>query len=157
MILHGQYTESWGYEAAHKLMSLELRPDALFAANNSLALGILEALHTLGLRVPEDVAVVCFDDTTNLVSARFLTTASQPAQEMGRVATRLLLERLVAPERASQHIILPIEIVIRSSCGCSAGDGENNLERTGSLPVPAGALPVELTAGSGSEGSYGQR
>jgi LacI family transcriptional regulator len=157
MILHGQYTESWGYEAAHKLMSREPRPDALFAANNSLALGILEALHTLGLRVPEDVAVVCFDDTTNLVSARFLTTASQPAQEMGRVATRLLLERLAAPERAPQHIILPIEIVIRSSCGCSAGDRENSLERTEALPVPAGVLPVELTAGSGSEGPYGQR
>ena len=74
-----------------------------------------------------------------------------------RVATRLLLERLAAPERAPQHIILPIEIVVRSSCGCSAGDRQNNLERTQALPLPADVLPVELTAGSGSEGSYGQR
>jgi LacI family transcriptional regulator len=121
MILYGQYTENWGYQATQDLMSRRPAPDALFAANNFIALGVLEALHTLGLDVPQDVAVVCFDDTTNLVTARFLTTASQPAHEMGRTAARLLLERFDAPESPLQEIVLPIEIVVRSSCGCAAG------------------------------------
>jgi LacI family transcriptional regulator len=82
---------------------------------------VLEALHTLGLNVPQDLAVVCFDDTTSLPSARFLTTASQPAEQMGREATRLLLERFAEPERPPQDIVLPIELVVRSSCGCGAG------------------------------------
>lgn len=121
MILYGRYTESWGYEATHELMSRANPPDALFAANNFIALGVLEALHTLGLNVPQDVAVVCFDDTTNLPSARFLTTASQPAEQMGREAARLLLERLATPGKPTQEIVLPIELVVRSSCGCGAG------------------------------------
>lgn len=118
VILYGQYTESWGYQATRELMSREPRPDALFAANNSIALGALEALHTLGLNVPQDVAVVCFDDTTTLASARFLTTASQPAQEMGRTAARLLIEHFDAPDAPSKDVVLPIELVVRSSCGC---------------------------------------
>lgn len=125
MILYGQYTENWGYQATHEFMSRPTPPDALFAANNFIALGVLEALHTLSLNVPQDVAVVCFDDTTNLPSARFLTTASQPAEQMGRIATRLLLERLAEPGKAPQDIVLPIELVVRSSCGCAA------VERTG--------------------------
>jgi LacI family transcriptional regulator len=130
LILYGQYTESWGYEATRLLMTPGTRPDALFAANNSIALGVLEGLHTLGLQVPQDVGVVCFDDTTNLVSARFLTTASQSAQEMGRVATRLLLERLAEPDRAPRDIVLPIELVIRSSCGCGASYARKDAEWT---------------------------
>ena len=124
MILYGKYTESWGYAATHQFMSRSNPPDALFAANNFIALGVLEALHTLGLNVPQDVAVVCFDDTTNLPSARFLTTASQPAEHMGREATRLLLERLSDPDRPSEEVLLPIEIVVRSSCGCGGRAAE---------------------------------
>jgi LacI family transcriptional regulator len=121
MILCGQYTESWGYQATHELMTRPTPPDALFAANNFIALGVLEALHTLGLNVPQDVAVVCFDDTTNLPSARFLTTASQPAEQMGRMAASLLLDRLAEPGRAPRDLVLPIELVVRSSCGCAPG------------------------------------
>lgn len=122
MVLYGQYSESWGYEATRQFMSRPTPPDALFAANNSIALGVLEALHILGRKVPEDVAVVCFDDTTKLGSGRFLTTASQPAQEMGRTATRLLLGRFASPDKPPEDIILPIELVVRSSCGCTPAD-----------------------------------
>jgi LacI family transcriptional regulator len=124
MIVYGKYTESWGYEATHLFMLRSNRPDALFAANNFIALGVLEALHTLGLKVPQDVAVVCFDDTTNLSSARFLTTASQPAEQMGRVAATLLLERFDAPDTPPRDIVLPIEMVVRSSCGCGGKAAE---------------------------------
>ena len=128
MVLYGAYTERWGYQATQELMSRETPPDALFAANNFIALGVLEGLHTLGLNVPEDVAVVCFDDITNMGSARFLTAASQPAQEMGRIATRLILERLAQPDKAPEDIVLPIELEVRSSCGCGT------LERAGEIP-----------------------
>jgi LacI family transcriptional regulator len=120
MIRYGSYTESWGYQATYELMSRRNPPDALFATNNLVALGVLEGLYTLGLQVPQDVAVVCFDDTTSLASTRFLTTASQPAHEMGRIATTLLIERLVDPSIPLRHIVLPIDLVIRSSCGCDA-------------------------------------
>ena len=119
LILYGQYTENWGYQAAQQLMARRPRPDALFAANNFIALGALEALYTLGLRVPEDVAVVSFDDITQLTAARFLTTAIQPAQEMGRIAVRLLLDRLARPAKAAEDIVLPVEFIVRSSCGCT--------------------------------------
>ncbi|HMA35953.1 MAG TPA: LacI family DNA-binding transcriptional regulator [Chloroflexia bacterium] len=118
LILYGQYTEPWGYQATQELMARPRPPDTLFAANNFIAIGVLEALHTFGLRVPEDVAVVCFDDMTHLTTARFLTTVIQPAQEMGRLALRLLLARLAQPDRAPEEIILPVALVVRRSCGC---------------------------------------
>lgn len=133
MVLYGQYSESWGYEATHQFMSRPTPPDALFAANNSIGLGVLEALYTLGLNVPEDVAVVCFDDTTKLESARFLTTASQPAQEMGHIATRLLLGRFASPDKAPEDIVLPIELVVRSSCGCTPGKRPEEKQQEASL------------------------
>src|SRR3954453_4468839 len=121
LLLYGHFTESWGYQATLELMSRQPRPDALFAANNTIALGVLEALRVLGLRVPRDIAVVCFDDTTQFLAGKFLTAAMQPAREMGRVAVELLLARLADPKRVVQDIVLPTELVIRSSCGCNSG------------------------------------
>ncbi|HET7080425.1 MAG TPA: LacI family DNA-binding transcriptional regulator [Chloroflexia bacterium] len=118
LILYGQYSESWGYQATQKLMARRSCPDAIFAANNFIALGVLEALHTSGLQVPQDVAVVSFDDVTQITSTRFLTTIVQPAAEMGRIAVRLLLDRLAGPDKAPEDIVLPVELILGSSCGC---------------------------------------
>jgi LacI family transcriptional regulator len=119
LVIYGQYRESWGYEIAQELMSRPSRPDALLAANNFIALGVLEALRDLKLRVPEDVALVCFDDTPQFTaSPPFLTTTVQPASEMGRVAIQLLLDRLAEPDRETQDVVLPTQLIIRSSCGC---------------------------------------
>ncbi|MEO5953801.1 MAG: LacI family DNA-binding transcriptional regulator [Chloroflexia bacterium] len=132
-ILYGQYSEIWGYQATKELMLRENPPEALFAANNFIALGILECLHTLGLRVPEDVAIVCFDDTTKVESARLLTTASQPAEEMGRAATHLLLQLIDNPDKAPEEIVLPIDLMIRNSCGCGTTNKPVNRSRRESL------------------------
>ncbi len=118
LVRFGGYNASWGYRATQELMARRPRPDAIFAANNFLALGVLEALHTLGLRVPQDVAVVCFDDTTQPNAARFLTTVVQPAAEMGRIAVRLLLDRLAQPDKPAEDIVLPVDFIVRESCGC---------------------------------------
>jgi LacI family transcriptional regulator len=120
LIFYGRYREEWGFEITRDLMGRSSRPDAIFAANNFIAMGVLEALTTLGLQAPDDVALVCFDDTTQLTAARFLTTTVQPAREMGRVGVDLLLARLAAPGRPLQEVLLPTELVVRSSCGCAA-------------------------------------
>jgi LacI family transcriptional regulator len=119
LIIYGRYREEWGFEITRDLMRRSPRPDAIFAANNFIAMGVLEALATLGLQAPDDVALVCFDDTTQLTAARFLTTTVQPAREMGRVGVDLLLARLAAPARPLQEVLLPTDLVVRSSCGCA--------------------------------------
>lgn len=90
----GEWTPRAGYELTSALIASGL-PDALFAANDMIAIGALHALHQHGLRVPEDVAVVGFDNT---LGAEFLlpslTTVAQPFAEVGREALRHLLSRL---------------------------------------------------------------
>jgi LacI family transcriptional regulator len=119
LICYGPYRESWGYQATMELLAGTPRPDALVAANNFIALGVLEALRELDLQVPEDVALVCFDDFPRLgTTVPFLTTVVQPAAEIGKVATQLLLDRLANPDQEPRDIVLPARLIIRTSCGC---------------------------------------
>lgn len=118
-IFHREFTQSAGDAMARQAMALSPRPTALFAVNNFIAIGAFRALQDLGMRVPEDVSLVAFDDLPPaLMLEPFLTVASQPAYEMGRRATELLLQRLTgdAPE-AYQHIVLPITMIVRQSSG----------------------------------------
>jgi LacI family transcriptional regulator len=119
LIHYGEYTQAGGYQMAQQALALTPHPTALFAANNFIAIGALRALREAGLRVPEDMALVCFDDIPPaLVIEPFLTVAAQPAYEMGRRATDLLLARLSgqAPPEC-QEIVLPTEIIVRRSSG----------------------------------------
>lgn len=96
---------------------LSKRPDAVFAANDILAMGIVSALTERGVRVPEDIAVVGYDDTDFAIAARVpLTTLRQPATEIGARAAALLLEE-VEQDPSHQHedtVLLP-ELVVRAS------------------------------------------
>jgi len=118
LVHYGDYSQTGGYWTAKKVLALVPRPTALFAANNFIALGALRAVREAGLRVPEDVSLVCFDDTPIWADPDpFLTVAAQPAYLMGQRATELLLARLsgqVPPE--PREVILPVEIVVRRSC-----------------------------------------
>ena len=112
----GDFTEEGGAAAMARLLERPGSPvDAVFAASDLMAAGALRALRTAGRRVPEDVAVVGFEDSA---VARYaqppLTTVRQPIEEMGRQATRLLLAR-VAGEAGAMHLILDTELVVRSS------------------------------------------
>jgi LacI family transcriptional regulator len=123
LVRFGPYREGWGHEATHELMGLDPPPDSIFAANNFIALGVLEALRELSLRVPEDIALVCFDDFPQLsAAAPFFTTVLQPAAEIGSVAIRLLFDRLATQDSNSgpepREILLPTQLVVRTSCGC---------------------------------------
>lgn len=119
---YGTFTQNSGYELAQKAMAQTPRPTALFAANNLIAIGALWALRDMGLKVPDDIAVVSFDDLPqNLVAYPFLTVATQPAYEMSKKATELLISRLngQAPDDKYQEVILPVELITRSSSGKS--------------------------------------
>ena len=116
---YGAFSQESGFEMTHKVLAKTQKLTALFAANNFIAFGALKALQELELRVPEDIAVVGFDDLPpNLVTFPFLTVASQPAYEMGRRAIEILLKKLdEGPTDHFQEVILPAEIVIRQSSG----------------------------------------
>ncbi len=117
-VTYGAYTIDSGHEMALAVMRREPRPTAIFAANNFIAIGVLHALGELGLRVPQDVAVVGFDDLPQaMVTFPFLTVAAQPAVEMGRRAVALLIARLADPDGERQEIVLPTELVVRRSSG----------------------------------------
>jgi LacI family transcriptional regulator len=116
-ILHHSYTADGGYLMARQVLDLQPRPTALFAGNNFIALGVLRALREAGLRVPDDLSLVAFDDLPpSWMTDPFLTVAVQPAYEMGRQATELLLQRISDPALSPQEIILPAELIIRQSC-----------------------------------------
>jgi len=118
LVRHGAFTIDGGREMAHALMAERPRPTALFAANNFIAIGVQHALEELGLRVPEDVALVGLDDLPEaMVTFPFLTVAAQPAVEMGRRSVALLLERLANPDGPAEEVVLPTELVVRRSSG----------------------------------------
>ena len=112
----GDFTEEGGAAAMGRLLERPGDPvDAVFAASDLMAAGALRALRAAGRRVPEEVAVVGFEDSA---VARYaqppLTTVRQPIEEMGRQATRLLLAQ-VAGEAGGMHLILDTELVVRAS------------------------------------------
>ncbi len=117
-IVHGDFSLEGGYDMTVELMKREPRPTAIFAANNFLAIGTQHAIEEMGLRVPEDVALVGLDDLpAEMVTFPFLTVAAQPAEEMGRRAVELLLKRIKDPEAAAEEILLPTELTVRRSSG----------------------------------------
>jgi LacI family transcriptional regulator len=112
LVRAGPFTFEAGFTAATWLLSVRPRPTALFASNDAQALGAIEAARTLGLRIPEDLSVVGFDDMPAArLSAPPLTTVRQPFAEMGRMAVR----RLLRADFASPRVELATQLVIRKS------------------------------------------
>ncbi len=117
MVIYGTFTQPGGYEMTQQVLALTPRPTAYFAANNFIAIGVLRALRDAGLRVPDNVALVAFDDLPpTFAMDAFLTVVAQRAYEMGQIATRLLLKRLKEPEpQGPEEIVLPIDLLVRRS------------------------------------------
>jgi LacI family transcriptional regulator len=121
LIVEGDFTESSGVSAIQKL--LPISPTAIFAASDTMAIGILKGLREVGLRVPQDVALVGFDDIpiTSMIEPA-LTTVRQPIERLGSLAVEVLLSVLKdSPEaKSSVHrTVLPTELVIRNSCSAT--------------------------------------
>ncbi|MBW4438395.1 MAG: LacI family transcriptional regulator [Pleurocapsa minor GSE-CHR-MK-17-07R] len=116
LVIEGDYMTKSGYSGAKRLLSLEQPPTAIFASNDLTAFGVLDAIHETGLRIPEDISVVGFDDIP-LASLAYpkLTTVRQPLVQIGQVAVRLLLEKLENPEREARRVTLATELIVRDS------------------------------------------
>lgn len=116
-ITTGAMTARAGQEAAEKMISEGRLPDAVFCANDLLALGLLRGLLQAGVRVPGDVALIGYDDIDFAsASAVSLSSIRQPTHRLGRVATELLLDECDNPEsHAHQQIMFQPELVVRES------------------------------------------
>ncbi len=116
LIAEGDFTEAGGYRAMQQL--LPRRPDAVFAASDVMTIGAMRALREAGLRVPEDVAMVGFDDVPQAARVEPpLTTVRQPIHRLGATAVDFLLDSIDHPNSPPRRIVLPTELVVRASCG----------------------------------------
>jgi LacI family transcriptional regulator len=114
LMVEGDFSEPGGYAAARRIF--EAGPDAIFAASDAMALGAMRAAHEAGLRIPQDLAVIGFDDIPGAASATPpLTTIRQPILKSGAAAATTLIEIIARPEIQPQQIILPVELMPRGS------------------------------------------
>lgn len=116
LVVQGDFYHEGGFTACGRLMDLAAPPTAIFASSDQMALGAIEALRRRGLRVPEDVSVVGFDDLPEVRwSAPPLTTVRQPLVEMGKLAARTVLRQARGEEVDSPRLELATELVVRAS------------------------------------------
>ena len=144
LVVDGDFTEAGGYSAARQLLELAHRPSAIFAANDRMALGAMAAVSDLGLRVPEDVALVGFDDVPMSSYLRpALTTVSVSAQELGMRAMEILLADIDGrPGR--RRVRVATRLVVRDSCGASLRSGTTAEQTAAAKPSkkPTPAPPL---------------
>jgi LacI family transcriptional regulator len=119
LVVDGDYLGEVAYAQAMRLLTRADRPTAIIAANNVMALASLQAMHDLGFRCPEDVSLTSIDDVPwgNVIRPR-ITMVVQPVDEMARIATEFLLERINARGTAipaREHILVP-KLVVGQSC-----------------------------------------
>lgn len=112
----GDFKTEAGEVAAHRLFNLPEPPTAVFAANDNMAVGVMQAARQRGLRVPEDISIVGFDDTEgSLIVTPALTTVRQPLEEMGRVGVSLLLRLLAGQRLEALRVDLATRLIVRDS------------------------------------------
>ena len=117
LIYEGTFFQPDGYTGASTMLDLSNPPTAIFASNDVMAMGVMDAIRNKGLRVPDDISVIGFDDIPQASLIRpALTTIRQPLEKMGRVATQMLLELLSQPQKQKGRIELPTELIVRDSC-----------------------------------------
>ena len=119
ILLDGDFTEASGHAAGQRIAQMASRPRAVFAANDMMAIGCLAALAEAGLQVPDDIALGGFDD---IPIARYvtptLTTIRVPIAALGAAALDALVKTIKQPTPTSPYMtVLPVELVVRGSCG----------------------------------------
>jgi LacI family transcriptional regulator len=120
---HGPFGRRAGYNAARHLLA-DHTIEAVFAASDEQALGVLRAIGESGLRCPDDIAVAAFDGiAAGGYSAPALTTMAQPFGDLGQAAVDRLLDRIAAPAGPVEGSILPVRLKTRGSCGCDDPPG----------------------------------
>jgi LacI family transcriptional regulator len=118
LIVESDFTENGGYLAMQQM--LPLKPDAVFAASDTMAIGAIRAVRDAGMSVPEDIAFVGFDDLPIASLSDFkLTTVRQPIIQFGAKAVDTLIDLIENGIKPSRRIIMDTELVIRDSCGAT--------------------------------------
>jgi LacI family transcriptional regulator len=116
LVVAGDFSYEAGFRGAARLLELPAPPTAVFAANDQMALGVYEAVRRKGMRVPEDVSVVGFDDLPeSRWSSPPLTTVHQPLAQMGALAARTVLRLVNGEDLESPRVELATELVVRYS------------------------------------------
>jgi LacI family transcriptional regulator len=116
LIRDGQFKQPRGYAAAIELLNLPQPPTAIFASNDVMAFGAMEAAREVGKKIPDDISIIGFDDIPQAGQVHPpLTTIRQPLEEMGRRAARMLLQIIENSEQPVERIELPTELVVRDS------------------------------------------
>jgi LacI family transcriptional regulator, galactose operon repressor len=120
-IQEGRFDRLSGYEKMRILLQQRPQPTAVVCGNDLIALGVLSALRGAGLRCPQDVSVVGFDDIEVAeLTDPSLTTVFQPGYQMGARGAALVIKRMQSPHQIPQHIVLPTELKIRHSVASPA-------------------------------------
>ncbi len=122
---HGNFTEASGFKSAMELLNQKVRPTAIFAANDAMAIGTIEAAKRLSLKIPDNIAVVGFDDiSTAQYIDPALTTVKVPVYKVGQIVGRSLFNQLTDGKKniIEEKIVIPLKVLIRKSCGCSYED-----------------------------------
>ena len=118
LVVHSDFRQAGGETAMSHLLDMPKPPRAVLVGNNLMTLGALEAIHKRGIKIPDEISVVSFDDMPWAASLRPpLTAVAQPIEELGRTAAEMLLERLKDKNRVVRQIILPPSLILRASCG----------------------------------------
>lgn len=116
MVYDGDFHLKSGYQGAEKLMSLEKPPEAIVAATDLMAFGVLKYLKKAGIKVPDEVNVVGFDNISiNNIVEPTLTTYAQPIEKLGKEAVRILLNKIENPSGEEEQLILEGKLIIRDS------------------------------------------
>jgi LacI family transcriptional regulator len=120
LIASGDYTTATGAKCAQELLSLKDPPTAIFASNDQSAMGVFQVAQELGLRIPEDLSVMGFD---NIMESKYmkLTTVDQFIYKMGFVATQMLIKLINGETLDSQTYQMQTQLVIRDSCQALPG------------------------------------
>ncbi len=116
LIVEGDFTEQGGMAAMRRLLALAERPTAVFAASDTMAIGAIKAIKDAGLRVPDDITVVGFDD---IPQASYLdpplTTVRQPIAQLGKTAVHILVDLIRYGAERTQRVVLATELVVRGT------------------------------------------
>jgi LacI family transcriptional regulator len=117
LVIEGNFFQPTGFAAAQAMLDLPDPPTAIFAANDDMAFGVMEAARVRGLRIPEDLSIIGFDDIPQAsIVHPPLTTVRQPLEQMGRVAVETLLHLIDGDPDTVTQVVLPTELIIRYTC-----------------------------------------
>jgi len=147
--LEPSFDEQAGRRAVRELLERDDRPTAIFVASDRMAMGGYGAVSELGLRIPDDVALVGYDDIgPSAMLQPPLTTVRTSYHDFGRLATQLLLDLIEGRLEAPQRVVMEPELIVRSSTGAAPAD-VRPLVRSATAPVPTGDLAAKRVSVGG--------